>query len=245
MVLLEETLADFRLGIITTDVEDPGHRGRLQGAPAVLGPDTPDLPGAFVANAQVGTGGSRDEQGLSALQLALTEAVDAGANEGFFRPGARLHAVVISDEDDHSDGGVETLLSQLAVDVPDAAQFAVHAIVGDVPDGSLSPDAVADAGPRYLEAARRSEGFSGSICLADWTPLLESIGLAALGLQDTFFLSHEPDQSTIDVRVDDVRIPERESDGWSYEPGVNAVILDGGAVPRPGMQVVITYYLLR
>ena len=58
-------------------------------------------------------------------------------------------------------------------------------------------------------------------------------------------LSHEPDQSTIEVRVDDVRIPERESDGWSSEPGVNAVILDGAAVPRPGMQVVITYYLLR
>ncbi len=88
MVLLEETLADFRLGIITTDVEDPDHRGRLQGEPAVLGPGTPDLPGAFIANSQVGTGGSRDEQGLSALQLALTEAVDAGANEGFFRSAA-------------------------------------------------------------------------------------------------------------------------------------------------------------
>ncbi len=245
MVLLDETLADFRLGVITTDVEDPDHRGRLQGEPPVLGPDTPDLPGAFVANAHVGTGGSRDEQGLTALGLAMTEAVDAGYNGGFFRPGARLHAVVVSDEDDHGEDGVEELLSQLAVDVPDSAQFAVHAIVGDVPDGCLAPDAVADPGPRYLEAARRSEGYSGSICLADWTPLLESIGLAALGLQDTFPLSHEPDQSTIEVRVDGVQIPERESDGWTYEPGINAVVLHGGAVPRPGMQVVITYTLLR
>ncbi len=244
MALLADTLADYRLGVITTDVDDPEQRGRLQGEPPVLGPDDADVAGAFVANAHVGTQGSRDERGFEALELALTEAVDDGSNAGFFRPDARLHAVVVSDEDDHSDGGVEQLLSDLAVDVPDAASFTVHAIVGDLPDGCLAPDAVADAGPRYLEAARRTDGLSGSICLGDWTALLESIGLAALGLQDTFPLSHEPDQSTLEVRVDGVLIPERAEDGWTYDAGQNAVVLHGGAVPRPEMQVVITYYLL-
>lgn len=244
MVLLVGTLADYRLGIITTDVDDPAQRGRLQGDPPVLGPGTDDLPGAFVANAHVGVQGSRDERGFEALRLAVTEALDDGSNAGFFRPDARLHAVVVSDEDDHSDGSVEEQLSALSVDVPDAASFVVHAIVGDLPDGCLAPEAVADAGPRYLEASRRTEGLSGSICLADWSDLLESIGLAALGLQDTFPLSHEPDQSTIEVHVDGVAIPEREDNGWTYDAGSNAVVLHGGAIPRPDMEIVITYYLL-
>ncbi len=244
MALLEGTIADYRLGVITTDVDDPDQRGKLQGDPPVLGPDTPDLPGAFVANAHVGVQGSRDERGFEALQLALTEAVDVGVNEGFFRPDARLHAVVVSDEDDHSDGSVEEQLSALSVDVPDSAAFVVHAIVGDLPDGCLAPEAVADPGPRYLEAARRTEGQSGSICLADWSDLLESIGLAALGLQDTFPLGHEPDQSTIEVTVDGVAIPQREDNGWTYDAGTNAVVFHGSAIPRPGMEIVITYYLL-
>ncbi len=243
MELFGNTVADFRLGVITTDVEDPDQRGRLQGDPPVLDPATPSLTATFIGNATVGVNGSRDERGFEALELALTEAVDAGANDGFFRDGAALEVVVVSDEDDHSDGGVEDLLSGLMVHVPDSQAFKVHAIVGDVPSGCLSSQAAADAGTRYLEAARRTEGYTGSICLDDWTELLYRIGLSALGLQDAFVLTMEPDPATIAVTVDDEAVAEDEADGWTYDPGTNAVVFHGDALPQPGARIVVEYDL--
>ena len=243
LLMFEETLAAFRLGVITTDVDDSEQRGRLQGHPSVISPQTEDITGSFLSNASVGILGSKEEQGLEALRLALTEARDDPANEGFFRADTGLHVVVVSDEDDHSPGEVSDLLAGLMVLVPDSTE--VHAVVGDEPDGCLSSEVAADSGSRYLDAARRTGGYSGSICLEDWTPLLGSIVRSSLGLDDTFPLSHEPDPDTLEVRVDSVLIPQRETDGWIHDLGTNAIVLHGNAVPRPGMQVVVTYYLKR
>ncbi len=241
--MFEDTVADFRLGVITTDVDDPEQRGRLQGDPAVLGPDTPELAEAFVANAAVGTQGSKYEQGFEALELAMTEAAEV--NEGFFREGAILEVVVVSDEDDHGQADVVSVMGDLTGLVPDPDRFRLHAIVGDEPYGCLTAESSAEAGSRYLAAARLSEGFDGSICLDDWTPLLEEIGLAVLGMQDTFVLSKEPDLDSLEVTVDDVLIPRRAADGWSYDIGQNAIVFDRYAVPRPGMAIKATYFAHR
>jgi hypothetical protein len=63
------------------------------------------LQSTFVANARVGTNGSAKEQGLRAVQLALTDRIADGTNAGFLRPGARLAVVIVTDEDDCSDPG--------------------------------------------------------------------------------------------------------------------------------------------
>jgi len=242
MTLFEETVADFRLGLITTDVVDEEHRGRLQGDPAILGPDTPAIRETFTANAQVGTGGSRDERGLEALELAMTEALDDGSNEGFFREGRALEVVVVSDEDDHGDVEAVDYLVTFNDLVPDPEQFSVHAIVGDEPTGCLAPDASAEAGLRYLELSRLTQGYKGSICLDDWTELLEGIGLAALGLLNSFPLTYEPKLDSIVVLVDGVAIPERNVDGWQYDPAENAIVFDRYSIPRPGMLVEVSYH---
>ncbi len=241
--MFEESVADFRLGVVTTDVEDEEHRGILQGDPAVLGPDTPNLGATFVTNATVGTQGSKTEAGFEAVELAMTEA--AAANEGFFRTGAVLEVVFVSDEDDHTDGDVVSLMTDLAGLVPDPENYRFHAIVGDEPYGCLSAESSAEAGTRYLAAARHTHGFNGSICLDDWTPLLEGIGLAVLGMQDTFVLNHEPDLESVEVLVDDVLIPNREVDGWTYDIGQNAIVFDRYSIPRPGMEIVINYFAFR
>ena len=242
MTLFEESVADFRLGVITTDVEDEEQRGKLQGEPSILGPDTPQLAETFTANAQVGTAGSRDERGYDALRLAMTEAFDDGSNDGFFRPDVALQVVVVSDEDDHSDGEVIDLLEELSELVPDPDAFFIHSVVGDEPTGCLATDASAEAGLRYLEATRSTGGYAGSICLDDWTELLEGIGLAALGLVNSFVLTHEPDETSIVVTVDGVDIPERAVDGWKYDPAENAILFNRYAIPRPGMLVVVKYH---
>jgi len=243
--LFEETLADFRLGVITTDVDDPDHRGRLQGEHPVVSPELSDITNDFLSNASVGVVGSKDEQGLEALLLALTEASTDGSNDGFFRDDTGLHVVIVSDEDDHSDSTVSERMSELMRHVPDSSDFKLHAIVGDEPDGCLSTDAAADAGVRYLEAAVHTEGYRGSICLEDWTQLLQSIVRLSLGLLDTFPLSREPDPSTLEVQVDGAAVEQDEDEGWTHDLGLNAIVFHGSSVPTAGAEIVVSYYILR
>ncbi|HEX9288431.1 MAG TPA: hypothetical protein VF904_02820 [Anaeromyxobacteraceae bacterium] len=70
----------------------------------ILEADSPTLADDFKANVKVGTGGSGKEMGLEAARLALTERIADGTNAGFLRPGARLAVIIVSDEDDCTDG---------------------------------------------------------------------------------------------------------------------------------------------
>jgi hypothetical protein len=107
--------------------------------------------------------------------------------------------------------------------------------------GCASGASAADAGTRYLDAADATGGFVESICADDYTGLLTRVGLDVTGLADTFPLSRLPAAESLEVWVDDVRIPERETDGWTYSLGDNAVVFHGRAVPRAGMGIVVQY----
>lgn len=229
--LLGDTTADFRVGVTTTD---PADGGALRGP--VLEPDTDDLVAAFQAQVAVGTGGSRDEQGLAMAARALRPDVNAG----FLREDAVTHVVFVSDEDDHSDGEpagyVEALQAAAGVE-----GIAAHALVGDEPEGCLSGSSAADAGTRYLAVARELGGLTESLCADDYGGVLEAIGLAVSGWNPSFPLSALPAEASITVWVDGVEIPEREIDGWTWSIGDNAIVFSGRAIPRPGMSVRVTY----
>jgi len=57
----------------------------------------------FKANVLLGVDGTGKEQPFRAARLALTERL-LDANAGFLRPGARLAVIIVTDEDDCSDG---------------------------------------------------------------------------------------------------------------------------------------------
>ena len=228
---LQETYAYFRVGITTTD---PDQGGRLLGP--VLTQDTADLEGAFFEQVIVGTDGSKDEQGLEAARLAILPDV----NPELRRDDARLNVVIFSDEDDHSTDKVANYVSHMST-VAGEAGFALHAIVGDVPAGCASGQSAADPGSRYVEAATSTGGYIDSICAEDYSEMLTRIGLDVAELEDTFFLTRLPRTETLEVYVDGVLMVEREVDGWRYSLGDNAVVFEGRAVPRPGMQVKVQY----
>ncbi len=228
--------ADFQIGVITTDV-DSDQAGVLRGG--VLTPDTPELEAAFLEAVTVGTKGSRYEQGYEAAALAVGEALNAD----FLRNTARLHVVFLSDEDDQSPGKVPGYLDTLR-EAAGSGGFTAHAIVGDEPEGCASGVGAASAGTRYLTAAVQTDGYTDSICSDDYTEILERVGLDVAGLQDTYLLNQVAEPGTIRVWVDGVEMPERDTDGWAYEPGDNAVVFSGLSIPRAGMEVVAEYELL-
>ncbi len=229
--LLGSTTANYRIGVTTTD---PANGGVLVGP--VLTPDTADVVAAFTAIVDVGVKGDRDEQGLAMGAMGVRSDV----NPGFLRDSAYAHVVFVSDEDDHSAGDAERYVDALRQSAPGAGVFA-HALVGDEPEGCLSGTSAAGAGSRYLAVADALGGLSESICADDYALVLEAIGLVVSGWNPVFPLTEIAASETLEVNVDGVYLPEREADGWHYSIGDNAVIFSGRAIPRPGMEVLVTY----
>ncbi len=229
--LLGDTTADYRIGVTTTD---GANAGRLVGP--VLTPDTPDVILEFQRAVAVGTTGSRDEQGLAMGVMGVRPDV----NPDFMREDAVGHVVFVSDEDDHSAEPAEYYATALGSAAPGEALTA-HALVGDIPAGCLSGTSAADAGPRYLSVAETTGGLTESICADDYAQVLVVLGLAVAGWNPTFLLSDLPAVDTLVVKVDGVEIPEREVDGWAYSIGDNAIVFAGRSIPRPGMQLTVSY----
>lgn len=229
--VLETTSTDFQLGVVTTDAEAGAV---LRGE--VLTPESEDLTQAFLEAVAVGTGGDRQEQGL--IQALL--AVNPATNPGFLRPGAELHVLVVSDEDDQGEQDVSWYLHELQ-SLAGQDRVTVHGLVGDMPAGCASGISAADPGPRYLEAVGSTGGRRGSVCSLDYGPVLGQVGLDVAQWNDRFVLSRIPEVATLQVRVDQVLMPQREEDGWTWSAGENAVVFTGRAIPRPGMTVQVDY----
>ncbi|RME23279.1 MAG: hypothetical protein D6806_11570, partial [Deltaproteobacteria bacterium] len=104
MTELEAVDADYHIGVVSTDTDDPSHSGKLKGSPPVITKQTADPAAAFAANVDLPETESRNEKGLWAMRLALSEELLQGPNAGFLREEASLYVIVLSDEDDHSLG---------------------------------------------------------------------------------------------------------------------------------------------
>ncbi len=143
-------------------------------------------------------------------------------NEGFVRPEALLHFIYISDE---YEGSLEltripwyTYLEDLQALKGAEYLVKMSAIAGDVPSGCDSGTNHAGPGVGYYEATQETHGGFLSIC-SEWSTALNTV--AAYGVtRDTFPLSHTPDRSTIEVRVDGML----RTTGWHYMSDSNTVV---------------------
>jgi hypothetical protein len=232
--VMADAAADWQLGVTTTDIASDA-AGLLRGG--IFSPETPDLVAAVGSAVAVGTAGSRDEAGLQAAALATD-----GRNAGFVRSNADLHVVVFSDEDDASPGEVPDFVAAYrASSGTGIAQ--VHGVVGDLPAGCASGASAAGPGARYVEAIALTSGWRDSICADDYSGLLLRVGLSAAGLPDTFELQAVPQPDSLQVWVDDVAIHARDIDGYTYDSVLNAIVFHGRVIPRPGMEIGVTYEL--
>lgn len=263
---------DWHVGVVSTDVDAGGHSGKLRPAGAgsqarFLTPEMPDVEGLFANMVDLGTGGSAEEAGLDATWLAIQQPSGElqTTNAGFYRDGAALHVVVISDEEDQSGIRVPEFVTWMknlkpSADIP----MSFSSIV--TPKPVCGQAAAIDAGLRYMDVSAQIGGQIESICVADWYPVLEALGLQAAGLKREYFLTEKPVPETITmVIVDDGgerhgidldRIPPdapfdgicrrrgyKDCFGFTYDPVRNSVYLPE-YLPGALAQVSIDYELL-
>ena len=230
---LSQADVDFHLAMVSTDVENQA-AGTLLGP--VLTPDHADLAAAWEELLAVATTGSRDEHGIAAALVAA----DPTQLPEFARADADLEIVFFSDEDDHGETETADVLQALQ-DARPGVVVRVTAIVGDAPEGCASLQAAADPGFRYLALQELTGGLRESICSPDYGPLLNRVGLHALGMVDRFLFNNFPDPSSLEVYVDDEPVPANTEPGWTYEIGDNSLRFDNDAIPAPGATVYAVY----
>jgi len=184
----------------------------------------------------VKSGGGWYTEALLTVGANAVEATDGGeCNDGFLREDAMLHIIQVSDEPEQSQWTSgetwDTLVQRMIDKKGSASNVKVSAIAGDYPSGCAS----ADAGSGYYEAVAATGGVFLSIC-GDWatTSNLQQLAEASIN-QDTFELTHDAVEETIEVQVNgDVRST------WTYDSDANEVTFTE-KIPGEGDLVDISY----
>jgi len=178
-----------------------------------------------------------DNAFTESLLTVTSRAVDntdmGECNAGFMRSEAMLHIIMVSDEPEQSPSSWSSYVNAIVAKKGNAANVRMSAIAGDVPSGCSS----AEPGTGYAEAVDSTGGVFLSIC-SDWANAnnLELLAEASVQ-QDSFALSHEAVEETIEVMINDQEV---DDDDWYYDETQNVVIFVDSS-PEEGDELSITY----
>lgn len=245
---------DWQLGITTTDVSDGpyGMKGNLipmKGTSTkILNKNVSNYSLAFqktvyseiLETCNDGTipCPSSDERPLAAAVMAMQK--KDSNNAGFFRPGADLAIVILSDEDEGSDGtnamAASAVISAFNTVFGGGRTLTAYGIIVRPGDTACYAAQAGNAGRygTYAQAlANATGGVTGSICDSDYGPALASIGNRVRDMVKTLTLRYVPDESTVKLVI----MPADASLTW---------VIDGSQVifnkpPNKGTRVNVVY----
>lgn len=179
---------DWQLAIITTHAKSgnqPWAYGRF--APferfnnsPYINADTPNLEDVFSRNVRRRETGTSDEEGIKNMYLAIQRP----ENQFFFREHAHLVSIIVSDEDERSNGTrlrlentPENLLETIAAQFGPQKTYTHHSIIHE-PGIPFQCRQVGDHfhGVTYARLSELTGGVTGDICDNDYAETLENIG---------------------------------------------------------------------
>ncbi len=231
---------DWHVGVVSTNMEAPGHSGQLLAANgySFIDTETVEPDAVFAAMVPYYPGVSHSESGRAAVYAALEVLVD-GVNVGFLRDEAPLHIVIISDENDHSVSPPKDEFIDWLDDLrPDPATRSFSAITGLEICANSS-----EVGQEYIDVSNVIGGVLWSICTDDWAPVMDELGENASTLSTEFFLAEIPVIETIEVILTEPgSLPSSmaEGDDWTYNEVRNSITF-ASLVPSPLATVEILY----
>jgi hypothetical protein len=235
---------DLRVGLITTDMDDPAERGRLHrvnNVPWTTADPGEDYAGWLTIASAVGTTGSPEERPLQAAVFGIMEPISNGFGDDIVRPAADLHLLFVTDEDDSGLFAVGDWIRGFNRQKPGQPVARAHALSGPATVGC----ATASPAPRLRAVAGETAGRVGDICDADWTPLIDRIA-ADLVTRDeagqTFPLAQAADPATIVVVTEGPTggIVVRDRAEWAYDAFTGEITLTSEDLP-PGTGVEVSY----
>lgn len=200
----------------------------------ILNPDTSDYETVFMTAVTQGDGGIWTEAGLTVATNALEATGDGECNAGFLRPDSMVHAILVSDEPEQSTDPWDHYVTRMKNAVGDPGRLHVSAIAGDFPAGCSTPSNSAGPGEGYWETVTATSGLFLSIC-SDWWTSVDALADITL-TRDTFWLTHDPQPDTVQVRVNGTARTD-----WTWDAEANAVVFSGPYLPIEGDVVEVDY----
>jgi len=257
---LEKSI-DFKMGFTTTDTAGRGsknpHNGEFTGSVPVLTSDMdPEfLSNHFKENVRVGTDGSGRERGLEAALKAVkktnrTESI----NYRFIRPDALLAIIIISDENDISPDSTYSYIKSIRSIKGKNSDVTIFSIVDTTAESFEDPIREPidldlyyshrwknPGGLRYINA---SEETGGTVCdiHRDFAYSLLRISNEISDLARGFKLTGEPAAETIEVRIENLKIPRDRENGWVYKKSDRSIVFRGDYLPEPESRIEISYF---
>lgn len=194
----------------------------------------------------------------------------ADTNYDWMRDDSTVVVVFVTDEGDQSETSVDGLMSG-GEDDPQVYLDAFDQFERTIKFAAIGPDlrcegendcsfecnsggASANGVRRLINIASATGGFYNPITnddceVSDFSKHLKDLGKLLINLQSAFELQSTPDETTIRVYVDEEEVDKANlnestgayTDGWSYDPGQNAVVFWGDAIPDFNQDVRIYY----
>jgi hypothetical protein len=238
---------DYHIGVVSTDLDDPAHNGKLQDGDTpykYIDTDTPNPINVFVSMASMGTTGSASEKGIGATYRALEVNADT-FNAGFQRDDAAIHTIVLSDEADLTPDSI----------ISDNEFVGWYDGLKDEADQrTFSAVVNFNTGAAYVNVAQQIGGIIWDLNDENYAEILDRLGVQAAGLKREYFLSQLPVLGTITVFVEDpsgakfeffeaVGDPEAGVElvgDWVYESNRNSITFLT-YVPTELSKVIISY----
>lgn len=214
---------DYHIGITTTDVSSGplGLRGSLlplNGAPGnVLSPTTVNASTVFSntirrpeAKCFVFGCASSDEQPLKASLLAMQKA--GTVNRSFFRQNADLAIVILTDEDEMSDGPPQATQPQQVISEFESIwgsqkNLGVYGLIVQPGDSACAeqrrafPEDPLVASQMVANLVEKTKGQTASVCASDYGPALSAISQSVRRRLTTWTLARDPVPGSVAVKM--------------------------------------------
>ncbi|MGZ5278398.1 MAG: VWA domain-containing protein [Pseudobdellovibrionaceae bacterium] len=251
----KKSVLKFNIGVVTTDMDcwppTSCTSGFLVGTTKVVSNSTPNMNKVLGENFMVGTSGSASEESFSPVIEALSPANIAGPNAGFYRPGAALVVIFITDAEDQSNLQPKDFYNQLmTLKNQDARRvFAYGAIVPSSDsdcnrdDFSMKPVKIESFLSLVYNGANGQNVFS--LCDPEYGKKLAGMAKDIVDeFGGVFYLDRMPIESTIRVTYGSADLPRDGNKGWSLDTERNAIVLgdniDWASQPS-GSRIMVNY----
>lgn len=236
------TLLDYHIGVTSTDMwcgigAGPLSCGKLVGTPNFVQKTTPDQVRKLARRMMLGTNGSASEQMFAPVKAALSPPLSSTTNKGFYRDGAFLAIIFITDAADQSAIGAKDLLNFLLAKKIDPEKVLAYGAIRKLKEADTCLKGVEPLDGKlesFLESVTNggpSQGNIVSLCEKNFGRKLANFAKDIVQrTANSIRLKKIPDVKTIRVLYGSQEIPNEYGTGWTYEPKTNSIAL-GGEVP--------------
>ena len=228
--LAKSPILDYHVGVLTTDMSScRTNCGKLQGVPAFLHKNTPNLVSVLSSRLVVGTGGSAEEMMFSPVIEALSPALETRENKGFYRQDAYLAVIIITDAKEQSKYSPEEMHDFLVQKKGDARRVLGYGVIRKLADtgctsGNEPLDGKLEDFLMLVENGNARQENVLSLCTENYGEKLAEFANDIVSRSaGTVKLSRLPKENTIRVTYGTQIIPNNLYKGWTFRSSSNTL----------------------